>query len=60
MEIVAISPAHIGRVFPRKALTPASARTKMLHFFGVATQLLLAGTPWPGMRDNRALFNFSL
>ena len=60
MMIVAIALAHMGRVFVRKALTPASARTKSLIFFGVATLLLLAGTPWPGMRDNRALFNFSL
>jgi len=60
MMIVAIALAHMGRVFARKALTPASARTKSLIFFGVATLILLAGTPWPGMRDNRPLFNFSL
>ena len=60
MMILAIALAHMGRVFARKALTPASARTKSLIFFGVATLLLLAGTPWPGMRDNRGLFNFSL
>jgi len=54
--IVAIALAHMGRVFARKALTPASARTKSLIFFGLATLLLLVGTPWPGMRDSRPLF----
>jgi hypothetical protein len=54
--IVAIALAHMGRVFARKALTPASARTRSLIFFGLSTLLLLVGTPWPGMRDNRPLF----
>lgn len=54
--IVAIALAHMGKVFARKALTPASARTKSLIFFGLSTLLLLVGTPWPGMRDNRPLF----
>lgn len=56
MMIIAIALAHMGRVFARKAATPASARTKSLIFFGIATVLLLAGTPWPGMRDSRPLF----
>ena len=60
MMSLAIALAHVGRVFARKALTPASARTKSLIFFGVATLLLLAGTPWPGMRDSRPLFRFEL
>jgi uncharacterized membrane protein HdeD (DUF308 family) len=56
MMIIAIALAHMGRAFARKAATPASARTKSLIFFGIATVLLLAGTPWPGMRDSRPLF----
>lgn len=56
LMIVAIAMAHMGKVFTRKALTPASARTKSLIFYGVATLLLLVGTPWPGMRDSRPLF----
>ena len=54
--IVAIALAHVGRVRARKAATPAAARTQSIIFFGVSTLLLLAGTPWPGMHDNRPLF----
>jgi hypothetical protein len=54
--VIAIALAHMGRVFARKAATPASARTKSIIFFGAATLLLLIGTPWPGMRDSRPLF----
>lgn len=60
MMVVAIALAHMGRVFVRKATSAASARTKSLIFFGIATLLLLAGTPWPGMRDSRPLFNVNL
>ncbi len=56
MMVLAIALAHMGRAFARKALTPASARTKSIIFFGLATVLLLVGTPWPGMRDSRPLF----
>jgi len=56
MMLIAIALAHMGRVMVRKALTAASARTKSLVFFGLATVLLLVGTPWPGMHDNRPLF----
>jgi hypothetical protein len=55
--IIAIVLAHLGRVFARKAPTPAAARTRTLICFGLATLLLLVGTPWPGTHDNRALFN---
>lgn len=60
MMIVAIALAHVGRVMARKSATPASARTKSIIFFGLSTLVLLAGTPWPGTHDNRALFNFTL
>ena len=56
MMIVAIALAHMGRVMARKVASPASARTKSIIFFGLSTLLLLVGTPWPGMRDNRPLF----
>lgn len=56
MMIIAIALAHVGRVLARKAATPAAARTRMLICFGLATVLLIVGTPWPGMRDNRPLF----
>jgi hypothetical protein len=54
--IVAIALAHVGRVLVRKAVSPASARTKALIFYGLSTLLLIVGTPWPGTRDNRPLF----
>jgi hypothetical protein len=54
--LVAIALAHMGRVFARKAATPASARTRSIIFFGLSTLLLIGGTPWPGMHDNRPLF----
>jgi hypothetical protein len=54
--IIAIALAHVGRVLARKAPTPAAARTRSLICFGLSTLLLLVGTPWPGMRDNRPLF----
>ena len=60
MMILAIALAHVGRVLVRKATTTASARTKSIIFFGLTTLLLLAGTPWPGMRDSRPLFRFEL
>jgi hypothetical protein len=56
--IIAIALAHIGRARVRKAPTEASARTRALVFYGLSTLLLLAGTPWPGMRDSRPLFRF--
>ncbi len=54
--LVAIALAHMGRVFARKAATPAAARTRSIIFFGLSTLLLIGGTPWPGMHDNRPLF----
>lgn len=53
---IAIALAHMGKVLARKAKTPASARTRALVCYGLATVLLLVGTPWPGMRDDRPLF----
>lgn len=54
--IAAIALAHIGRAKLRKAADPAKARTTALIFFGLATLLIVFGTPWPGMRDSRPLF----
>jgi len=54
--LVAVALAHMGKVLAGKARTPASARTRALICYGLATVLLLIGTPWPGMRDSRPLF----
>ncbi len=48
--------AHVGRVLARKAVTPAAKRSRLLICFGIATVLLLLGTPWPGMANGRPLF----
>lgn len=53
---VSIALAHIGGVLARKARTPAAARTRSIIFFGLATLLLIVGTPWPGRLDSRPLF----
>ena len=51
----AIALAHVGRVLARKALTPASKRTKLLVCFGLATLLIILGMPWPGRPGGRPL-----
>ena len=50
--------AHLGRVLARKAVTPETKRRRLLVCFGLATLLMLAGTPWPGMAVGRPLFRF--
>jgi heme A synthase len=47
---------HVGRVLARKARTPAAKRTRLLVCFGLATVLMMLGTPWPGMPAGRPLF----
>jgi hypothetical protein len=54
--IAAIALAHVGRAKLRKIADPAKARTTALVFFGLATVLIVFGTPWPGIRDSRPLF----
>jgi hypothetical protein len=53
---LAIALAHVGRVLARKALTPASKRTRLLICFGAATVLIILGMPWPGRPGGRVLF----
>ena len=47
---------HVGRVLARKAATPAAKRTRLLVCFGLATLLMILGTPWPGRPGGRVLF----
>jgi heme A synthase len=47
---------HVGRVLARKARTPVGKRTRLLICFGLATVLMILGTPWPGMPAGRPLF----
>lgn len=52
----AVIAVHVGRVLARKAKTPASKRTRLLVCCGLATLLMVLGTPWPGRPGGRALF----
>jgi hypothetical protein len=54
--LAAIVLAHVGRVLARKAKTPAAKRTRLLACFGLATVLVILGTPWPGRPGGRELF----
>jgi hypothetical protein len=56
MMLAAVVLAHVGRVLGRKASTPGKKRTRLLISFGLSTLLMIAGTPWPGMRAGRPLF----
>jgi hypothetical protein len=56
MMFGAVILTHVGRVLARKAPTPAAKRTRMLICYGLATLLMLAGTPWPGTISGRPLF----
>ena len=53
---VAVVLVHVGRVLARKAATPAAKRTRLIICFGLATVLMMLGTPWPGMPAGRPLF----
>ena len=56
MMLAAVVLAHVGRVLGRKASTPGAKRTRLMISFGLSTLLMIAGTPWPGMRAGRPLF----
>jgi E3 ubiquitin-protein ligase DOA10 len=43
-------------VLARKAATPAAKRTRLIICFGLATVLIILGTPWPGTPAGRVLF----
>ena len=52
----AIALAHVGRVLARKAVAPATNRTRLLICFGLTTALIILGMPWPGRPGGRDLF----
>jgi hypothetical protein len=43
-------------VLGRTARTPGSRRVRQTVSFGLATVLMIVGTPWPGMANGRPLF----
>jgi hypothetical protein len=55
MMLGAVVAAHVGRVLGRKS-TAESRKMKLFVCYGIATALMILGTPWPGFRAGRALF----
>jgi hypothetical protein len=56
LMLFAVVLAHAGRILARKARHPGSRRARLLTCFAVATLLIVAATPWPGMSNGRPLF----
>jgi len=54
--LLAVVLVHVGRVLGRRAASPASKRARLMLCFALATLLILAATPWPGMTAGRPLF----
>lgn len=54
--LAAVVLTHVGRVLGRKAASGPSRRMRLIVCFGLATLLMLLGTPWPGMSAGRPLF----
>jgi hypothetical protein len=50
---------RMGRVLAMNARSPTSARNRRLTCFAVATLLMLAAIPWPGLLNGRPLFRVS-
>jgi len=55
MMFLAVILVHVGRVLARTAKTPASRRVRQMVCFGLATVLMVVGTPWPGLPNGRPL-----
>jgi hypothetical protein len=53
--LLAVAIAHVGRVLARRAKSPRALRMRTTICFGLATILMIAGTPWPGLRAGRPL-----
>lgn len=47
---------RVGRVLAMNAKTPEAARRRRLVCFALATVLMLAAIPWPGVTNGRPLF----
>lgn len=58
LMFIAVILVHLGRVLGRKATTPRSKRVRLVVCYGLATIVMLAGIPWPGMENGRSLFRF--
>ncbi len=56
--VIALVLVHVGRVLSRKAVSPASRRTRQMICYGLATLVMLLATPWPFTAAGRPLFRF--
>jgi hypothetical protein len=56
--MIAVIVVHVGRVLSRKAAVPEAKRWRLVASAGLATLLMVIGTPWPGLPNGRPLFRF--
>jgi hypothetical protein len=56
--VIALVLVHVGRVLSRKAVSPASRRTRQMICYGLATLVMLLATPWPWTAAGRPLVRF--
>ncbi|MGE3518651.1 MAG: hypothetical protein AB7J63_06850 [Vicinamibacterales bacterium] len=54
--VAALVLVRVGRVLALNARSAEAARTRRLVCFAVATAMMLAATPWPGLPNARPLF----
>jgi len=54
--IAAVVLVRMGRVLAMNASSPESARQRRLICFAIATVLMIAVIPWPGLANGRPLF----
>jgi hypothetical protein len=47
---------RVGRILAISAKSPDSRRMRRVVCFGLATVLMLAAIPWPGLTNGRPLF----
>ena len=50
--------AHVGNVLARTTTSVDAQRKRLVIAFGIATVLMIAGMPWPGLPYGRPLFRF--
>ncbi len=49
---------RMGRVLAANAGTPSGARNRRLACFTIATLVMIAAVPWPGLANGRPLFRY--
>jgi hypothetical protein len=49
---------RVGRILALSAKSPASRRMRRVVCFAIATVLMIAAIPWPGLSNGRPLFRF--